>query len=129
MRVKRICLLVGVWMIVGCSMACRNDQSAPVNAAGVTSSATNQAERTDAMKSSGVKTQTYDGTGVVKAVNAERRKITLAHEAIKDYMDAMTMDYRVKDKLLLDGIRIGDRVDFTLEDTNGIILITAIKKH
>ena len=43
-------------------------------------------------------------------------------------MPAMKMQWRVRDKALLNSLSGGDKVDFTLEDDNGSELITDIKK-
>jgi hypothetical protein len=50
------------------------------------------------------------------------------HEDIEGYMPAMKMQWRVRDKALLNSLSGGDKVDFTLEDDNGSELITGIKK-
>lgn len=45
-------------------------------------------------------------------------------------MDAMIMEWYVKDVSLLDSIKPGDKVEFTLEVTvGGSEIITAIKKR
>lgn len=72
---------------------------------------------------------TYHGEGEVVGVDCERRTVKLNHGEIKGYMDAMTMDFHVADKKLLDGIQPGDRVDFTLQDTANVVKVTEIKKR
>jgi protein SCO1 len=51
-----------------------------------------------------------------KVVNVDKRgsAVTVAHEAIPDYMDAMTMPFKLKDPSLLDMMADGDRLQATL---------------
>jgi len=55
--------------------------------------------------------QRYELTGKVVAVDPQRRSVTIAHEKIEGYMDAMTMPFSLKDewayKVLADGDRVG----------------------
>ncbi|HXF03953.1 MAG TPA: SCO family protein [Blastocatellia bacterium] len=53
----------------------------------------------------------YPLKGRVVAVAANRQSITIAHEAIPGYMEAMTMPFPVKEPALLDGITPGDEVE------------------
>ena len=76
-----------------------------------------------------VETTTYPGVGVVKSINLKRPSIEIDHEDIKGLMPAMTMEFYVKDKSLLDGIRPDDRIEFTLENGVGGLKITEIKKR
>lgn len=58
--------------------------------------------------------RTYRVTGTVRAVNPGARIVTIRHDAIPGYMDAMTMPFEVRDQALLDDIRPGDEVEGTL---------------
>jgi len=75
-----------------------------------------------------VQTTTYEGVGVVKKTDLKRPSIEIDHQEIKGLMPAMTMEFYVKDKSLLDGINPGDRIEFTLENGVGGIKITRIRK-
>lgn len=75
-----------------------------------------------------VQTETYQAVGVVKGANAKLPSIEIDHEEIKGLMPAMTMEFYVKDKSLLAGLKPGDRIEFTLENGVGGIKITAIRK-
>jgi Cu/Ag efflux protein CusF len=70
----------------------------------------------------------HHGVGVIKKINPQDPSIMIDHEEIKDYMGAMTMEYYVKDKSLLDSIQPGDKVDFTIEDKQGVVVVSEIKK-
>jgi protein SCO1/2 len=48
--------------------------------------------------------------GKVVSVNAAQRKVTLAHEAIPGYMDAMTMEFRVKEGWPFGIVATGDEL-------------------
>lgn len=59
----------------------------------------------------------YPGTGVVDLINKQEGWIEITHEDIKDLMPAMQMEFNVKDKSLLDKVKVGDRVDFVIVET------------
>ncbi len=40
----------------------------------------------------------------------------------------MTMDFHVQDKSLLRGLKAGDHIEFTVEDSLGVMKITGINK-
>src|SRR5206468_3953937 len=52
--------------------------------------------------------------GTVKAVKAAEKTVTIAHEKIPDYMDAMTMDFEVKDAKELANVHPNDHVSFRM---------------
>jgi protein SCO1/2 len=58
--------------------------------------------------------QRYGLKGSVVAVNKDRRQVTVAHEAIKGYMDAMTMPFNVRDDWALDVLAPGQEIEATL---------------
>jgi Cu/Ag efflux protein CusF len=76
-----------------------------------------------------VETRTYHGVGIVKRLDPTRPSIEIDHEEIKGMMPAMTMEFYVKDKSLLDGLKPGDRIAFTIEDGVGGVKITEISKR
>ena len=78
--------------------------------------------------SAAVQTTTYQAVGVVKGLRPETPAIDIDHEDIKDLMPAMEMEFHISDKKLLDGLIIGDRIDFTIEHGVGGLRVTAIKK-
>jgi Cu/Ag efflux protein CusF len=75
-----------------------------------------------------VQTTTYQSVGVVKSTNNSGPTIELDHEEIKGLMPAMTMEFYVSDKSLLQGIKPGDRVAFTIQNGVGGVKITRISK-
>ena len=54
---------------------------------------------------------TYKLRGVVKRVEPEREHVTIDHEAIPGFMDAMKMRFAYKDKKALATLRLGDLVE------------------
>jgi protein SCO1 len=56
----------------------------------------------------------YPITGVVRAVKPHERTLTVAHDPIPDLMDAMTMDFVVREQWALQAAGPGDRISATL---------------
>ncbi len=74
------------------------------------------------------KIRTFDGKGVVTKINLELVSVELDHEEIKGLMPKMTMEFYVKEKSELEKLKVGDAVDFVLEDNAGAEQIISIKK-
>jgi len=60
------------------------------------------------------KVQRFVVTGVIRQVQPDQKKVVIDHEAITNYMDAMTMAFKVKDTNQLNDLKAGDRVRFRL---------------
>lgn len=56
----------------------------------------------------------YEMRGVVQSVTADSVYLTVSHEAVEGYMDAMTMSFVVADTAELPRVVPGDTVAFTL---------------
>jgi Cu/Ag efflux protein CusF len=52
----------------------------------------------------------YDMQGVVKALDPATKTATIQHGDIGDWMEAMTMDYRVKPDSEFQKLRVGDHI-------------------
>jgi Cu/Ag efflux protein CusF len=61
------------------------------------------------------------GMGKIIAVVPESKSIVIEHGAIKDFMDAMTMGYKVSSPSVLKGLRAGDRVEFTFDTQQRVV--------
>jgi Cu/Ag efflux protein CusF len=72
--------------------------------------------------------KSYSGVGVVRLINLKEGWLEIDHEEIKGFMAAMQMEWSVKDRSMLKSVRVGDRVNFTVEDDNGTEFITELKK-
>jgi len=62
--------------------------------------------------------QTFTATGVVRELKADGKTVVVTHEAIANYMDAMTMPFKVKEPGELAGLRTGDTIRFCLRVTD-----------
>ena len=62
---------------------------------------------------------TYRGHGLVKHADATAGTVTIDHEKIPGLMMGMTMEFRVSDPEMLEGIAPGQAVDFRLRDEDG----------
>jgi Cu/Ag efflux protein CusF len=62
------------------------------------------------------------GEGKVVAVVPSSGQIVVDHQAIKGFMDAMTMGYRVDPPSLLEGVQAGDTIRFTIDTQNKAIV-------
>lgn len=66
--------------------------------------------------------------GEVRRIDKDSGKITLRHGEIKNMdMPPMTMVFSVRDKAMLDGIAVGDKVEFTAVQDKGQMLVESIK--
>lgn len=66
--------------------------------------------------------------GEIKKVDKPSGKLTIKHGELKNLgMGAMTMVFRVKDAAMLDKVKAGDKVRFTVENANGAMTVTAIE--
>lgn len=68
------------------------------------------------------------GKGIVVSENKAGGNVTLSHEAIPAIgWGPMTMDFKVKDKKLLNKVKQGDKVQFTFIKQGQDYIITSIK--
>ena len=72
--------------------------------------------------------QTFTATGVVRELKADGRTVVVTHEAIANYMNAMTMPFKVKVPGELAGLRPGDKIRFCLRVTDTESWIDQIAK-
>lgn len=74
--------------------------------------------------------QTGKTEGEVRKVDKEAGKITLRHGPITGDLDmpGMSMVLQVKDRALLDQLRVGDRVTATILKEDGVFFIQSAEK-
>jgi Cu/Ag efflux protein CusF len=72
--------------------------------------------------------KTAVGEGKVIATVPSANQIVVEHGEIKGFMDAMTMGYRVEAPSLMDGLKPGDQVRFTIDVPNKTIVKIEIMK-
>ena len=61
--------------------------------------------------------RSFAAKGVVKELKPRDSTVLVSHEAITNYMDSMTMPFKVKNSKELVGLRAGDRIAFRLHVT------------
>jgi protein SCO1/2 len=72
--------------------------------------------------------QVFEVKGVVKELKPNGKTAVIAHETIPDYMDAMTMDFDVKNKRELEGLKSGDAIVFRMVVTKDEGWIENVRK-
>jgi Cu(I)/Ag(I) efflux system periplasmic protein CusF len=66
--------------------------------------------------------------GEVRKVDVDAKKITLKHGPIANLdMPAMSMVFTVKDPVMLQKVKPGDRVRFSADKINGVFTLTQIE--
>jgi Cu(I)/Ag(I) efflux system protein CusF len=66
--------------------------------------------------------------GEVRRVDKSAKKITLRHGPLANLdMPAMTMVFQVTDPAMLDQVKVGDKVKFVAEKSDGAFTITKIE--
>ncbi len=61
-------------------------------------------------------------------INRNEGWVEIKHEEIKGLMPAMTMEFWLKNRSLVDQVSVGDRVDFTVVETRKGEYVTKLKK-
>ncbi len=75
-----------------------------------------------------IKDGDYKGSGKVTKINNELGSVEMDHGDIPGLMPAMRMEFYVSDKAILQGIAVGDSVDFTILHKGGTETITKLTK-
>lgn len=71
--------------------------------------------------------QTAQGDGVVKGINLQSGTVTLKHGPIAALKwPAMTMTFKVESPALLNGVTVGEKVNFVLKNDNGKPVVSEI---
>ncbi len=77
---------------------------------------------------SAVAVDTFHAEGVVDAVKGKDNKLTITHGPITGLMGGMTMDFVVLDPSMLDDVKVGTTLRFTLtKDSRGNVVITDLE--
>jgi Cu(I)/Ag(I) efflux system protein CusF len=71
---------------------------------------------------------TAQSVGVITAIDMKKHVLTLHHEAIPTIKwPSMTMEFKVADPALLNGLTVGEKVDFELKAEGDNYIIIAVK--
>lgn len=66
--------------------------------------------------------------GVVEEITTDPQRLTIAHDAIPNLeMEAMTMVFRVADPAMLEGLIVGQAIEFEADRINGRLTVTALR--
>jgi Cu/Ag efflux protein CusF len=71
--------------------------------------------------------QVFHVHGVVRNLGADQKSVRIMHDEIPGFMPAMTMDFEVKDPVILAKIRPDSEVNFTLEVTPDSMYLVQIE--
>jgi protein SCO1/2 len=71
----------------------------------------------------------YDVKGKVVAVDAQKPSVTLDHDDIPGLMQAMTMEFAVRDAKVLAGIAVGDSVRGRIRKDDGGYVLRSLEKQ
>ena len=72
--------------------------------------------------------ETHTSTGVIRDIQEGGKVLVIEHQAFPNWMEGMTMPFDLSDPKLGQGLKKGDKVEFTLSAMDGGFPITAIKK-
>lgn len=128
-RSARSAALAATFLSALSVLACHGTSDPPKPAASATAAPTNTAASASAKPVDSAMVDHYMAHGVVKSIDPEKKKLSIAHDDISGFMKAMTMPFEVKDASLLAGIAVGDTVDFGFtDDGSGHLVIDKLVK-
>ncbi|HRK51204.1 MAG TPA: copper-binding protein [Pyrinomonadaceae bacterium] len=122
-RTNALLLLICKFAMLIAAVACGGSRSASPSNASNKPAASPQATQLPKPKNGD-----YPGKGTVTKINADLGSVEMDHDDIPGIMPPMRMEFFVSDKKLLDGLKVGDAVDFTLRYTDGQEIIVAIAR-
>ena len=72
--------------------------------------------------------ETHSSVGVIRSFESNGKVLEIKHEAFPNFMDAMTMKFELDKPGMADGLKVGDRVEFTIERRENGWPVTRIRK-
>ena len=81
-----------------------------------------QQERQGEAPAAAAAQRTVEGEGKVITTVPNAGQLVVEHGEIKGFMAAMTMGYRVEPPSLLEGLKAGDKIRFTIDVTSNAII-------
>lgn len=83
-----------------------------------------------AMQPAGAVAVSHEGKATVQEIDLDKGIVKLAHDPIASLKwPAMTMNFRIEDRALMQGIKVDDVVTFIFIQSNGDYVITHIKSR
>lgn len=120
-------LVILITFTIVCASACGND--VVVNNAPPKVSPSRTPSPSPAATTVIPKDGDYDAKGVVTKIDLELGSVEIDHEDIPGLMPAMLMEFYVSDKKLLNGLKVGDKIDFVLRYKAHTETVVNIKKQ
>ncbi|CAN5331578.1 hypothetical protein BH09MYX1_BH09MYX1_30360 [soil metagenome] len=132
MRLSKNAIVLLAWIAIGCDRAgdpAKNTPSATASASAPSTASVPGTAATTPKSVDSVMVDRSSAHGIVKSIDPEKKKLSIAHDTIPGFMKAMTMPFEVKDAATLDGIAVGDSVDFSfVDDGSGHLVVDRIGK-
>ena len=122
-------LLVSIFMpavFCACSQQVANTTN-PISAKPI-STATQPTAATPVPTASMPANGDYNGKGAVTKIDLNLGSVEMDHEDIPGLMPPMRMVFYVSDKKMLDGLKVGDKVEFVLRYKDGSETVVKITK-
>lgn len=126
---NQIIILFFSLLIISCFFACGSSSSKEESSTTQTneeSTDTSTVEANSETTSEEPKEQVYSTRGQVISVKAT--ELTIDHEEIVDYMEAMRMDLTLEDSTEVEGLSEGDKISFDLVQKDQKFFIRNIEK-
>ena len=68
--------------------------------------------------------------GVIEAIDTDRGRLTIAHDPLVDLdMEAMTMVFRLAEPTMIDGLTVGQAIQFVPGRVNGRLTVVQLRNE
>ena len=124
----QLSLLAAFLLTTLCGCAENAANNSPQSPKPATSTPANSTATSDPTPTISTKNGDYDGKGVVTKIDLNLGSVEMDHEEIKGVMPPMRMEFYVSDKKMLDGLKVGDKVDFVLRYKDHTETVVNIKR-
>ena len=74
------------------------------------------------------KAQVHEGSGTITKIDRQKNRVSIAHGPVQSMnWPAMTMTFKAKDKVMLDNVKEGEKVDFAFVQSGRDYELTRLK--
>jgi Cu/Ag efflux protein CusF len=73
--------------------------------------------------------ENHSSSGVIMEVKDQGKTLVIQHQDFPGFMKGMTMPFEVETPAMAQGLKVGDKVDFTISKRENGFPITQIKKQ